>query len=155
MSVAMCTPQAKVLVFILAFGVALAAVDGASARSKKPRHDAEPTTILQDYDGTPIIMQGLERPKKRAPEESKPGGRVERPRKVPRGSGAYIPPPVPSPSGGPPPAVLLQPPPAPYRPPPIKSFGDRVTDCIHSYPLNKGIGNNPTDQQMYIRQCAN
>jgi hypothetical protein len=51
--------------------------------------------------------------------------------------------------------VLLQPPPAPYRPPPIESFSDRVTKCIHSYPLNAGVGNNPTDQQMYIRQCAN
>ncbi len=43
----------------------------------------------------------------------------------------------------------------PYKPPPIHTFGDRVTDAIHSYPLEKGIGNNPTDQQMYIRQRAN
>jgi hypothetical protein len=41
-------------------------------------------------------------------------------------------------------------------PPPSRpSFSDRVTNCIHSYPLNAGIGNNPTDQQAYIRQCAN
>jgi hypothetical protein len=43
----------------------------------------------------------------------------------------------------------------PYKPPPIHTFGDRVRDAIHSYPLEKGIGNNPTDQQMYIRQRAN
>ena len=42
-----------------------------------------------------------------------------------------------------------------YTPPPIRSFGDRATDAIHSYPLQKGIGNNPTDRQMYIRQNAN
>ena len=42
-----------------------------------------------------------------------------------------------------------------YRPPPINSFSDRVTNCIHSFPLNAGIGNNPTDRQSYIRQCAN
>jgi hypothetical protein len=43
----------------------------------------------------------------------------------------------------------------PYKPPPINTFGDRVTNCIHSCPLNAGIGNNPRDQQSYIRQCAN
>ena len=42
-----------------------------------------------------------------------------------------------------------------YTPPPISSFGDRATGAIHSYPLQKGIGNNPTDMQMYIRQNAN
>ena len=42
-----------------------------------------------------------------------------------------------------------------YTPPPITSYGDRARDAIHSYPLQKGIGNNPTDMQMYIRQNAN
>jgi hypothetical protein len=42
-----------------------------------------------------------------------------------------------------------------YTPPPIRGFGDRATDAIHSYPLQKGLGNNPTDMQMYIRQKAN
>lgn len=42
-----------------------------------------------------------------------------------------------------------------YKPPPINTFSDRVRNCIHSYPLNAGIGNNPTDQSAYIRQCAN
>jgi hypothetical protein len=149
-------PLIKFLAVAIAGIVAVAAADGALARAKKPRVKPKPApTVLHDYDGTPIIMQGLERPtKQRAPGEIEPSKRTERPRKVPRGSGGYIPPPVPSPSGGSPPAVLLQPAPQPYRPPPIKSFGDRVTDCIHSYPLNKGIGNNPIDQQMYIRQCA-
>jgi hypothetical protein len=43
----------------------------------------------------------------------------------------------------------------PYKPPPINTYSDRVTNCIHSFPLNAGIGNNPRDQQSYIRQCAN
>jgi hypothetical protein len=42
-----------------------------------------------------------------------------------------------------------------YTPPPINSFGDRATGAIHSYPLQQGIGNNPTNMQMYIRQNAN
>jgi hypothetical protein len=154
MSGAMRAALSTILVSILAIAVTLTAADDAFARTKKPRHrlHAAPS-ITRDYDGTPVIMRGLERPKKPAPEKA-PAERSERPVRIPRGSSTYIPPPVPSPSGGPPPAVLLQPAPAPYQPPPIKSFGDRVTDCIHSYPLNKGIGNNPTDQQMYIRQCA-
>jgi hypothetical protein len=35
------------------------------------------------------------------------------------------------------------------------SFSDRVTRCNHSFPLNAGIGNNPTDRDSYVRQCAN
>ena len=134
------------LVAVMTFG----SLDAASAR-KKPRPKPPPDHgITRDYDGTPIIMQGFRRSR---PAEEQP--QADRPISIPRGSSTYIPPPVPSPSGGPPAAVLLQPPPAPYKPPPINSFGDRVTNCIHSYPLNKGIGNNPTDQQAYIRQCAN
>jgi len=143
----------KLVIVVVAAGVVLGAAAAASARHKKPRlrHHVAPS-ISRDYDGTPIIMEGLERPKKRAPEDRRHGQGGERPRKVPRGSSTYIPPPVPSPDTKPP--RPLTPPPAVYKPPPIKSFGDRVIECIHSYPLNKGIGNNPTDQQMYIRQCA-
>jgi hypothetical protein len=43
----------------------------------------------------------------------------------------------------------------PYNPPKLNTFSDRVTSCIHSFPLQGGIGNNPRDQQSYIRQCAN
>ena len=34
-------------------------------------------------------------------------------------------------------------------------LGDRVTNAIHDYPLQEGIGNNPTDMQSFIRQRAN
>ena len=52
-------------------------------------------------------------------------------------------------------AIVTPPPPGVYKPPPINTFSDRVRNCIHSYPLNAGIGNNPTDQGAYVRQCAN
>jgi hypothetical protein len=141
----------------LAALLALASFDAADARTKKkpqPRRDLT-ADIVRDYDGTPIIMRGL--PPRRAvtepqPEEQPTPRRSERPRKGPRGSGTYIPPPVPSPDT---PRAQVAPTPEPYRPPRIESFGDRVTKCIHSYPLNAGVGNNPTDQQAYIRQCAN
>jgi hypothetical protein len=157
-------PLSKILAIAVAVIVALGTMDVASARSKKHRAEPSTTTILEhDYDGTPIIMRGPDAPKPRSEPRSKtkvvpeekvqPSERAERPRHVPRGSSTYIPPPVPSPYASPPPPLTQ--PPAVYQPPPINSFGDRVTNCIHSYPLNKGIGNNPTDQQMYIRQCAN
>ncbi|WP_068016486.1 hypothetical protein [Rhodoplanes sp. Z2-YC6860] len=43
----------------------------------------------------------------------------------------------------------------PYQPPPTTTFGDRVNNAIQAYPLQKGIGNNPVDQQEFIRQRAN
>ena len=52
-------------------------------------------------------------------------------------------------------AALTQPAPAPYRPPPITTFSDRVNSAIQAYPLEKGIGNNPIDQQQFIRQRLN
>jgi hypothetical protein len=147
---------------VLTFGV----LDDASAARKKRPERATAPAIERDYDGTPIIMKGYRRPPPTSVMKDESGtGRVddqpskgaERARPRPRGSsGAYIPPPVPSPSASSLPApVLVQPGPGVYQPPRINSFGDRVTDCIHSFPLNRGIGNNPTDQQAYIRQCAN
>jgi hypothetical protein len=107
--------------------------------------------ITRDYDGTPIIMQGFHRTRP----GKEPADSANRKVRIPRGSSTYIPPPNPSPDAGPPPAVLVQPSVQPYKPPPINTFGDRVTSCIHSFPLQGGVGNNPSDQQMYIRQCAN
>jgi hypothetical protein len=161
-SLAMHAALSKVLAFALTAGIALAAAADAAARTKKPRQRAPVVPpLVRDYDGTPIIMRGYRRPRPPATQaepKAEPKARPERPhRKARRGSGGYVPPPVPSPGGpnSPPPAVLLQPPPAPYQPPPIRSFGDRAIDAIHAYPLDKGIGNNPTDPQMFIRQRAN
>jgi hypothetical protein len=76
--------------------------------------------------------------------------RQAKPRTVPRGSG-YVPPAnLPRTE-----AIVTPQAPGVYRPPPINSFSDRVRDCNHSFPLNAGIGNNPTDRSAYVRQCAN
>ena len=161
-------PVLKILATAFAAIFALSALDAALAREKKPRVESG---VEWDASGTPIIMRETGRPSRSQSPRSQPTSipspsimqdeepskrqRVERPRTAPRGSSTYIPPPVPSPYAGPPSPVLLQPPPTPYKPPPVNSFGDRVINCIHSYPLNAGIGNNPTDRQTYIRQCAN
>ncbi len=106
-----------------------------------------------------MVEEGGKRPPKprktevpateRQPNDAKPSKKAARP--VPRGGG-YVPNmtlPRSEPARVAPPIVDV------YRPPPINSFGDRARNCIHSYPLNAGIGNNPTDQSAYIRQCAN
>jgi hypothetical protein len=99
---------------------------------------------------TPAMMRDEGRSKER------PSRRADRPVRIPRGSSTYIPPVTPSPysSNSPPAAALTAPAPAPYRPPPINTFSDRVTGAIHAYPLERGIGNNPVDQQQFIRQRA-
>ena len=151
----------KVLTLALAAVLALGTLDAASARSKK--HPAKTGTAESAFwgnlvpmeNGTPVIMRGYHPP--RLTTEEQPQQRADRPIKIPRGSGTYIPPPSPSPysRSSPPAAALTGPAPAPYQPPPINTFSDRVTGAIHAYPLEKGIGNNPIDQQQFIRQRAN
>jgi hypothetical protein len=162
-------------VFLVALAVVLVAgtVSTADAARKKKRTVYERPAVSEqeqrkrifnrdlgikyDADGTPIIMQGYGSQSKRVRTtvpEADPDLRTDRPR--PRGSSTYIPPVNPSPNAGPTPQEILNQRTAqPYKPPPINTFSDRVSNCIHSYPLNAGIGNNPRDQQMYIRQCAN
>ena len=146
-------PLLKALALAVAavFVLVTAAAD-ASARPKKRAKPRAESVITRDYDGTPIIMQGFRRPR---PSVDRPAQQAERPVRIPRGSSTYIPEPNPSPSAGPPARALVQPGPGVITPPPLNSFGDRVTNCIHSAPLNAGVGNNPTDRQAYIRQCAN
>jgi len=167
----------RILTFALAILMVLGTVDAASARKKKVRAKPQPTAsenwlhhvpdqrhvpgqlVPVDRDGTPIIMQGYRSPAKMRDdrESTEPMRRADRPIKIPRGSSTYIPPPSPSPysSNSPPAAALTQPVPQPYKPPPITTFSDKVNNAIHAYPLEKGIGNNPTDQQMFIRQRIN
>jgi hypothetical protein len=133
----------------LAVVFALAMAQTAVARIKKHRVERPaPATITLEH-GTPIIMQGLTWPKSPAP-GGEPQQRAERPRIIPRGSGAYVPPaPLPPPRLSQPSAI------APYQPPPINSLSDRVTGCIQSFPFNAGLGNNPTNRDFYIRSCVN
>lgn len=157
----------NILAFAIAAALACGTFGDAVAARKKPRPKRVEAPLVQhDYDGTPIIMKGYRPPgtislMKDEPgtgrTSDRPGKKADGRRAYPRGSGGpYVPPAIPSPSSaGLPAPALLQPAPQPYTPPPINSFGDRVINCIHSYPLNAGIGNNPTGQQQYIRQCAN
>jgi hypothetical protein len=165
--------KAKILTLALAALTVLGTLDAASARKKKARPNPQPMAsengprrapgqlVPVDRDGTPIIMQGYRSPgirRDKEPDEAKePMQRADRPVKIPRGSSTYIPPPSPSPysANSPPAAALTQPAPPPYRPPPITTFSDRVNSAIQAYPLEKGVGNNPIDQQQFIRQRLN
>lgn len=148
-------PQRKILLTAtLAAALILPLTDAGMARSKKSS-PGDDLGIRTDAYGVPIIMKGY-RSDRAATQRSGPADRKQasRPARIPRGSSTYIPPPVPSPSGsrvGVTTGQAVQ----PYNPPPITTFGDRVNSAIQSYPLNKGLGNNPTDMQMYIRQNSN
>ena len=145
-------------------------LDAASARQKKKQRSSRPavtetdrvpgTLVPVDRDGTPIIMQGYRSPRMmRDAGEPMPAPkqRADRPVRIPRGSSTYIPPVNPSPYSinSPSAPALAQPAPGPYQPPPITTFSDRVNSAIQAYPLEKGIGNNPIDQQQFIRQRLN
>ena len=169
--------KAYILTLALAALMVLGTLDAASARKKKVRAKPQPTAsenqprhvpgqlVPVDRDGTPIIMQGYRSPSMmrrdkelNEPSEPKePTQRADRPVKIPRGSSTYIPPPSPSPYSvnSPPAAALTQPAPQPYKPPPITTFSDRVNSAIQAYPFEKGLGNNPIDQQQFIRQRLN
>ena len=157
----MSLPSSKALAIVLAAAVAFSACGAEQALARSKKQPAEPSVTMDE--GTPIIMQGLklERPKKRpaatpgAADEEQAKERAERPVKIPRGSSSYVPPPVPSPLGGPPSPTLLRPQVAPYQPPAINSFSNRVINCNQSFTFNAGVGNNPTNRDAYVRQCAN
>jgi hypothetical protein len=158
----MTAPIAKVLSAVLAALLVLGACNAACAKhKKKPR--VKPAATSQsapvshapvDKDGTPIIMNDYPAPRA-SKLETEPQQHGDHPITIPRGSSTYIPPPNPSPSGGPPPASMLQTVPQPAPLPPPANFGDKATNCMQSFPLNKGVGNNSSDMQTYVRQCAN
>jgi hypothetical protein len=162
----------KIVTVALAAVLALGAIGAASARQKKKHHAKPQATSSErwlrnvdpghlvpvDSTGTPIIMQGYRSPAKmrngEEPQRAESKRQAHGPVKIPRGSSTYIPPPVPSPySANSPPAP--QPTVQPYNPPPITTFSDRVNSAIQAYPLERGIGNNPIDQQQFIRQRLN
>jgi hypothetical protein len=153
--------KTKVLTLALAAIFAMATLDAAAARHKKRAPRSGPAvsdssrSLVPMENGVPVIMQGYH--PTRQPSGDVPSQRADRPVRIPRGSSTYIPPPNPSPysANSPPAAALTQPAPAPYQPPPITTFSDRVNSAIQAYPLQNGIGNNPTDRQMFIRQRLN
>jgi len=94
-------------------------------------------------------MQGMGCPTRAARgEEQEPAPtRAERPRLSARGSsGAYNPALL-----SPPSLPLSQPSAGPYIPPPIANPSAQINQLNHSFPLNGGLGNNPTDRDAYIR----
>ena len=163
-------PKTKILTVALAALMVLGTLDSASARQEEsPRHAAGhgqrkcrhvpgqlvpvDRTARRSSCRATIAVQDARQGADEPPTEQ----RADRPIHIPRGSSTYIPPPNPSPysSNSPPAAALTQPAPAPYQPPPITTFSDKVNNAIQAYPLENGIGNNPTDQQQFIRQRVN
>jgi hypothetical protein len=134
---------------VLVFG----ATATASARPKKHSPERPATSSMMCPDGTPIIMQGLECPRRPARgEEQKPlTQRTERTRVTTRGSGGpYVAAPLRTPS-----LTLTQPPAGPYIPPPIRNPSAEINQLNQSFPFNAGLGNNPINRDAYIRQNFN
>lgn len=136
----------------------------ASARPKRhPAAQRPPAQVTTNCDGTPIIMQGMPcrqgpaRATERAREQSgeptgeQPPKNVERRRLTTRGSGGpYVPSiqrtpslSLPSPSG------------SVYTPPAIANPSERIKDLNSSFPLNGGLGLNPSNRDDYIRYNLN
>lgn len=130
----------------------LGAAATASARSKKQSAEraSTPSTMC---DGTPIIMQGMDCPRRpaRGAQPEQATERAERPRVTRRGSGGpYV-----APLQRPPSLTLTQPSAGPYIPPPIDNPSARINQLNQSFPLDRGLGNNPTDRDAYIRYNLN
>jgi len=101
-------------------------------------------------DGTPIIMQGMECPRRpaRGDEQEQLTQRTERRRVTTRGSGGpYVAAPLRTPS-----LTLTQPPTGVYIPPPVRNPSQELQQLNQSFPFNAGLGNNPTNRDAYIRQ---
>jgi hypothetical protein len=126
------------------FAVALAALGVAAM--------PHPAFARDDYGFRDIMVEeGGKKPPVKKQQKGPDTSKDAAPKQRPRGSG-YVP------SANLPrtePVVVAPASPGVYKPPPINSFGDRVTNCIHSFPLARGLGNNPNEQQAFIRQCAN
>jgi hypothetical protein len=143
----MSVPLSRMVALAVAVLV-LGAATTASARPKK--HSAERTaTPTTNCYGTPIIMQGMDCPRRtaRGEEQEQVTKRAERPRVTRRGSsGAYNPALL-----SPPSLPLSQPSAGVYIPPPVANPSAQINQLNHSFPLNGGLGNNPTNRDAYIR----
>ena len=134
---------------MVAFALAVAFLGTAATASARPKkHSPERTsTGITMCDGTPIIMQGIDCKKRATAGEEQATKRTARPRVTTRGSsGGYAPARLSPPSLG-----LPQQSAAPYIPPPINNHSAQINQLNQSFPLNRGLGNNPTDRDAYIR----
>jgi hypothetical protein len=135
------------LIAALAASLTFLHADAALARSKKSSSSND-LGIQRDSNGVPIIMKGFRSDRGKATRAgvARSGKIATRSARISRGSSSAVLPRTGTTTG-----QAVQ----PYNPPRITTPGDRTTNAIHSYPLQKGLGNNPTDQQMYIRQNSN
>jgi len=127
------------------------------AHRRAPRSTAErrapPTRercllpVTPDGSGTPIIMQGL--PKRPARTADCPKERAQR-RARSRAAAATIRRRFPRRACD---SLKLQPALPVQKPPPVNSVGDRVTNRLHSLPLNAGLANNPANRDLYVRSA--
>jgi len=149
----------------LAVAVLLLGAD-ATAWARPKRHPAAqrpPAEVTTNCGGTPIIMQGMGcsprsgRAAEQATEQTTeqtgvqaPKG-AERRRATTRGSGGpYVPSVQRTPSVG-----LSQPSGSVYTPPAIANPSERIKDLNSSFPLNGGLGLNPSNRDDYIRYNLN
>ena len=132
----------------------------ASARPKRhPAAQRPAAQVTTNCDGTPIIMQGMPcrqlpaRAAEQATEQTgeQPPKGAERRRLTTRGSGGpYVPSVQRTPSVG-----LSQPSGSVYTPPAIANPSERIKDLNSSFPLNGGLGLNPSNRDEYIRYNLN
>jgi hypothetical protein len=143
------TAMSMLLSRMVAFALAVAFLGTAATASARPKkQNPEPaSTAITMCDGTPIIMQGIECKKRPTGGEEQATKPAARPRVTTRGSsGSYAPARLSTPS-----LPLPQQSAAPYIPPPINNPSGQINQLNHSFPLNGGLGNNPTDRDAYIR----
>jgi hypothetical protein len=148
----MSAPLTRVLTLALAVLV-VGATATASARPKKNNSERPASSTMMCPDGTPIIMLGMECPRRvaRGEEQRQPTQRAERRRVTTQGSsGPYVAAPLRPPS-----LTLNQPAVTPYIPPPVRNPSAEINQLNHSFPFNAGVGNNPANRDAYIRQNFN
>src|SRR5437660_9178135 len=159
----MSAPLSRMLTLALAV-LLIGTAATASARTKKHRAPqqsaaqpsaARTSTGIVNCDGTPIIMVGIEckkRPVAREEQATQPAEEqatkpVVRPRITSRGSGGIY-----APARLTPPSVpLAQPSTGVYIPPAVSNPSAQIHDLNQGFQFNRGLGNNPTDRDSFIR----
>jgi len=134
---------------MVTLALAVLLVGTAATASARPKdHRVERTsTAITTCDGTPIIMQGLECKKRPIGMEEQATKPAVRPRVTRRGSGGIY-----APARLTPPSLALpQQSTGVYIPPPVNNPSAQINQLNQSFPLNRGLGNNPTDRDAFIR----
>jgi hypothetical protein len=135
---------------LLAVALLVLGADATAAATRSKKHRSAERTLTTACDGTPIIMQGMDcrsPPARGAQQEQPTSKREQRPRLTTRGSsGPYVAPIQRTPS-----LSLPQSPAAVYTPPPINNPSEQIKQLNESFPLNRGLGNNPTNRDEYLR----